>query len=86
MCSVWNTVCDKSKNINLSPRNQPHLTPNDNDISEFVFQVNEASDIKNTDIAKELSLPPVKLHCSSKYYLRVADFGVMDVLALGVIL
>lgn len=24
----------------------------------------EASKIKNTDIAKELSLPPVKLHCS----------------------
>ncbi|KXJ26116.1 Iron-sulfur cluster assembly enzyme ISCU, mitochondrial [Exaiptasia diaphana] len=26
--------------------------------------VSEATDIKNTDIAKELSLPPVKLHCS----------------------
>lgn len=26
----------------------------------------EASAIKNTDIAKELRLPPVKLHCSSK--------------------
>ncbi|XP_030850730.1 uncharacterized protein LOC753290 [Strongylocentrotus purpuratus] len=26
--------------------------------------VDEAKDIKNTDIAKELSLPPVKLHCS----------------------
>ncbi|XP_003384054.1 PREDICTED: uncharacterized protein LOC100636315 [Amphimedon queenslandica] len=26
--------------------------------------VNEATQIKNTDIAKELSLPPVKLHCS----------------------
>uniref|UniRef100_A0A6M2E7J9 Putative iron binding protein involved in fe-s cluster formation n=1 Tax=Amblyomma tuberculatum TaxID=48802 RepID=A0A6M2E7J9_9ACAR len=26
--------------------------------------VNEAMKIKNTDIAKELSLPPVKLHCS----------------------
>jgi len=24
----------------------------------------EAKEIKNTDIAKELSLPPVKLHCS----------------------
>lgn len=23
--------------------------------------------IKNTDIAKELCLPPVKLHCSSKF-------------------
>lgn len=27
-------------------------------------QINEAVKIKNTDIAKELSLPPVKLHCS----------------------
>merc|ERR1719208_595611 len=26
--------------------------------------VNEAAGIKNSDIAKELSLPPVKLHCS----------------------
>lgn len=26
--------------------------------------VNDASTIKNSDIAKELSLPPVKLHCS----------------------
>ncbi|XP_067124768.1 iron-sulfur cluster assembly scaffold protein IscU [Centruroides vittatus] len=26
--------------------------------------IEEASKIKNTDIAKELSLPPVKLHCS----------------------
>lgn len=32
------------------------------------FQVDEALAIKNTDIAKELSLPPVKLHCSSKIY------------------
>lgn len=30
------------------------------------FQVDEALKIKNTDIAKELCLPPVKLHCSSK--------------------
>ena len=28
--------------------------------------VDDAGTIKNTDIAKELSLPPVKLHCSSK--------------------
>jgi len=26
--------------------------------------LNEAGEIKNTQIAKELSLPPVKLHCS----------------------
>lgn len=28
--------------------------------------IDEAGKLKNTDIAKELSLPPVKLHCSSK--------------------
>lgn len=27
----------------------------------------QAGQIKNTEIAKELCLPPVKLHCSSKY-------------------
>lgn len=32
--------------------------------------VDDAGSIKNTDIAKELSLPPVKLHCSSKYFAR----------------
>jgi len=31
------------------------------------MQVEEASKLKNTDIAKELCLPPVKLHCSSMY-------------------
>lgn len=29
--------------------------------------IDEAGQLKNTDIAKELSLPPVKLHCSSAY-------------------
>lgn len=28
----------------------------------------EAGKIKNTEIAKELALPPVKLHCSSMFY------------------
>lgn len=28
--------------------------------------LDEAGMLKNTDIAKELSLPPVKLHCSSE--------------------
>lgn len=32
--------------------------------------VDEALKLKNADIAKELSLPPVKLHCSSKYRLK----------------
>ncbi|VDM16873.1 unnamed protein product [Hydatigera taeniaeformis] len=31
--------------------------------------IDEASSIKNTDIAKELRLPPVKLHCSSMSFL-----------------
>ncbi|KAL7029554.1 hypothetical protein ACKWTF_006284 [Chironomus riparius] len=35
----------------------------------------QAGSIKNTDIAKELCLPPVKLHCSSKYlYLYISRF------------
>lgn len=29
----------------------------------------EAGQIKNTEIAKELCLPPVKLHCSSKPFI-----------------
>ena len=28
------------------------------------MQISEAFDIRNSDIAKELSLPPVKIHCS----------------------
>lgn len=32
------------------------------------LSLEEAGKIKNTEIAKELSLPPVKLHCSSKFY------------------
>ncbi len=37
------------------------------DVHIFLFlQLDEAAQIKNTDIAKELSLPPVKLHCSSE--------------------
>lgn len=35
-------------------------------LSSLTFQVEEALTIKNTDIAKELCLPPVKLHCSSE--------------------
>ena len=33
------------------------------------LSLDEASKIKNTEIAKELCLPPVKLHCSSKRFL-----------------
>jgi nitrogen fixation NifU-like protein len=37
-------------------------------MSELVngMTLDEAGNVKNTAIAKELSLPPVKLHCSSK--------------------
>ena len=31
------------------------------------LSLEEAGNIKNTEIAKELCLPPVKLHCSSVY-------------------
>lgn len=36
-------------------------------ISERVrgLSLDDAGQVKNTDIARELSLPPVKLHCSS---------------------
>lgn len=30
--------------------------------------IDEAGKLKNSDIAKELSLPPVKLHCSSEFF------------------
>jgi NifU-like protein involved in Fe-S cluster formation len=38
-------------------------------MSELVngMTLDEAGAVKNTTIAKELSLPPVKLHCSSTY-------------------
>lgn len=32
------------------------------------LSLEEAGKIKNTEIAKELCLPPVKLHCSSAYF------------------
>jgi len=32
------------------------------------LSLDDASKIKNTEIAKELCLPPVKLHCSSKRF------------------
>ena len=46
------------------------------------LSLEEAGKIKNTEIAKELCLPPVKLHCSSACFLinifrplLVADWG-----------
>ena len=48
------------------------------------LSLEEAGKIKNTEIAKELCLPPVKLHCSSPCSLitiplrRVADWVVVS--------
>jgi iron-sulfur cluster assembly enzyme ISCU, mitochondrial len=36
------------------------------------LSIEEAAKIKNTVIAKELCLPPVKLHCSSKKFVNGA--------------
>lgn len=33
------------------------------------LSLEEAGKIKNTEIAKELALPPVKLHCSSTFHV-----------------
>ena len=45
-------------------------------------QVDDASTIKNSDIAKELSLPPVKLHCSSESYWSKIIFFILVQLIL----
>jgi NifU-like N terminal domain len=42
------------------------------------LSLDEAGKIKNTEIAKELSLPPVKLHCSSVYIYRFPPFHLVD--------
>ena len=39
------------------------------------MQLDEAASIKNSQIANELSLPPVKLHCSSKCTLEGGEGG-----------
>lgn len=58
--SVTTTWISKSESHSFCPSTE-HLTV------VVMLQVDEALKIKNTDIAKELCLPPVKLHCSSKY-------------------
>ena len=42
------------------------------------LSLEEASRIKNTEIAKELALPPVKLHCSSVYFSNHAARANID--------
>jgi len=51
------------------------------------LSLEEAGKIKNTEIAKELSLPPVKLHCSSMYILvcfrRRAEIAIISSASRG---
>lgn len=46
------------------------------------LSLEEAGKIKNTEIAKELALPPVKLHCSSVYFAlhtsHIADLVIIS--------
>lgn len=44
------------------------------------LSLDDASKIKNTEIAKELCLPPVKLHCSSKRFLAAVGIFLSDTL------
>ena len=48
----------------------------------FLLQIDDAAKIKNSHIAKELSLPPVKLHCSSKCCLYVEIVQLVSPYAL----
>lgn len=48
--------------------------------------IDEAGKLKNTDIAKELSLPPVKLHCSSKFQSSLINNNEMPSRSLLTIL
>ena len=53
------------------------------------MSLEEASKIKNTDIAKELALPPVKLHCSSQLHhtsFHSALFSLTDTVGFNVVL
>lgn len=47
------------------------------------LSLDEAGQIKNTEIAKELCLPPVKLHCSSKLRTCVLMSLGCDVLVIN---
>jgi Fe-S cluster assembly scaffold IscU len=46
------------------------------------LSLDEAGQIKNTEIAKELCLPPVKLHCSSKLSV-ILDVSVLEILDIN---
>lgn len=45
------------------------------------LSLEEAGKIKNTEIAKELCLPPVKLHCSSKFSLSFYSYRLHALLS-----
>jgi NifU-like protein involved in Fe-S cluster formation len=50
-----------------NPRNIGSLDKNSEDVGTGLVKgktIDEAETIKNTDIAKHLALPPVKIHCS----------------------
>lgn len=41
------------------------------------LSLSEAGKIKNTEIAKELALPPVKLHCSSAFHRPASSHSLL---------
>jgi NifU-like protein involved in Fe-S cluster formation len=50
------------------------------------LSLEDAGKIKNTEIAKELCLPPVKLHCSSKFrtwFPFMSSMLMLDLLSAG---
>jgi len=49
------------------------------------LSLEEAGKIKNTEIAKELCLPPVKLHCSSTLHTFVSDILLSIILTWALI-
>lgn len=61
----WYNTRNKTKRRTVAPQNL--FIYRGTDKLAVMLQIDEALKIKNTDIAKELCLPPVKLHCSSKF-------------------
>ena len=45
------------------------------------LSIDEAGKIKNTEIAKELALPPVKLHCSSVSLCLIIPYHLTNVIS-----
>ncbi|KAF4522740.1 hypothetical protein B566_EDAN009285 [Ephemera danica] len=61
---------ENPRNVGSLDKNDQHVgtglvgAPACGDVMKLQIKVDEALKLKNTDIAKELCLPPVKLHCS----------------------